>query len=81
MTDGFYRAFEERYRGSRDLIKGRLQAYVPFVKPLLDIYPNAEAIDLGCGRGEWLEVLKGLGYKPTGVDLDACHYTQLSPEF
>ena len=70
MSDGFYRAFEERYRGSRELIKGRLAAYLPFVEPLLEAYPSATAIDLGCGRGEWLELLAGSGFKPIGVDLD-----------
>ena len=70
MSDGFYRAFEERYRGSRELIKVRLTAYLPFVEPLLEAYPTAEAIDLGCGRGEWLELLAGSGFKPMGVDLD-----------
>jgi O-antigen chain-terminating methyltransferase len=71
MSDGFYRAFEERYRGSRQLIKGRLRAYLPFVEPLLTVYPAAAAIDLGCGRGEWLELLMGSGFNPMGVDLDA----------
>lgn len=70
MSDGFYRAFEERYRGSRELIKGRVAAYLPFVEPLLTAYPSAPAIDLGCGRGEWLELLAGSGFKPMGVDLD-----------
>ena len=37
MNEGFYRAFEERYRGSRELIKGRLTAYLPFVEPLLEV--------------------------------------------
>ncbi|WP_253946042.1 methyltransferase domain-containing protein [Niveibacterium sp. COAC-50] len=67
---GFYRAFEDRYRGSRELITDRLSAYLPFVKPLLEIYPAARAVDLGCGRGEWLEVLSAAGFKPVGVDLD-----------
>ena len=70
MSDGFYRAFEERYRGSRELIKGRLVAYRPFVEPLLEAYPSATALDLGCGRGEWLELLVESGFKPIGVDLD-----------
>ena len=70
MNDGFYRAFEERYRGSRELIKGRLATYLPFVEPLLKAYPTAAAIDLGCGRGEWLEILAGSGFKPMGIDLD-----------
>lgn len=70
MSDGFYRAFEERHRGSRELIKGRLAAYLPFVEPLLEVFPVAATIDLGCGRGEWLELLAGSGFKPVGVDLD-----------
>ena len=70
MSDSFYRAFEDRYRGSRDLIKDRLTAYRPFVSPLLDIYHPAAAIDLGCGRGEWLELLSAWGFTAKGVDLD-----------
>lgn len=70
MSDGFYRAFEERHRGSRELIKGRLAAYLPFVESLLEVFPVAATIDLGCGRGEWLELLAESGFKPVGVDLD-----------
>jgi SAM-dependent methyltransferase len=85
MSDGFYRAFEERYRGSRDLIKGRLAIYLPFIEPLRLIYPDALAVDLGCGRGEWLEVLRASGIKPIGIDLDqgmlnACHDLGLTVE-
>ena len=67
----FYRAFEDRYRGSRELIRTRLQAYQPFIAPLLCVYQSPNAIDLGCGRGEWLELLQGAGFAPQGVDLDA----------
>lgn len=67
----FYRAFEERYRGSRELIRTRLQAYMPFITPLPGIYQPAHALDLGCGRGEWLELLQGAGFEPLGIDLDA----------
>lgn len=71
MTPDFYHAFEDRYRGSRDLIKSRLQVYIPFVQPLLAHYPKASAIDLGCGRGEWLELALAAGFDANGVDLDA----------
>jgi len=85
MSNGFYRAFEERHRGSRELIKERLAVYLPFAEPLLKAYPAAAAIDLGCGRGEWLEVLTGVGFNPLGVDLDsgmlaACHELDLIVE-
>jgi len=69
-STGFYRAFEERYRGPRELIKQRLEVYLPFIAPLLQWYEPAAAIDLGCGRGEWLELLQEKGFLPQGVDLD-----------
>lgn len=70
MSDRFYQEFEERYRGSRELIKLRLEVYLPFVKPLLSAYPGVAAIDLGCGRGEWVELLVEAGFTPMGVDAD-----------
>lgn len=71
MVDvNFYRAFEEKHRGSRDLIKNRLKVYLPFILPLIGIYKNAKIIDLGCGRGEWLELVKSYGFDEQGIDLD-----------
>ncbi|POR55916.1 O-antigen chain-terminating methyltransferase [Paraburkholderia eburnea] len=70
MVDNFYRAFEDRYRGSRDLIKSRLQAYRPFIGALHEALPDGNALDLGCGRGEWLEVISSAGFRARGVDLD-----------
>lgn len=70
MDIEFYKAFEDKYRGSRELIKSRLEVYLPFIKPLLQVYPDAQALDLGCGRGEFLELLVENGYQASGVDLD-----------
>ena len=85
MSDDFYRAFEERYRGPRGLIKQRLRVYLPFVEPLKAIDPDAVAVDLGCGRGEWLELMRDIGVIARGVDLDAgmlaaCREEALSAE-
>lgn len=71
MSQYFYRAFEDKYRGSRDLIKSRLEFYLPFVKPLRDYFADApRVLDLGCGRGEWIELLGEHGFEAVGVDLD-----------
>ena len=70
MSDPFYRAFEDRFRGSRTLIKERLKAYSPFLTHLTESFPGAKAVDLGCGRGEWLEFLKESGFSAQGIDLD-----------
>lgn len=80
--DDFYRAFEERFRGSRKLIKSRLSVYLPFLGPLKSICHAPEALDIGCGRGEWLELLSEHGFRARGVDLDegmltACYDNQL----
>ncbi|GGY08107.1 methyltransferase domain-containing protein [Massilia dura] len=68
MSQPFYRAFEDRYRGSREVIKERLRAYLPFLRPLAGA--QAPALDLGCGRGEWLELLGEHGFAARGIDLD-----------
>lgn len=70
MTDQFYRAFEETYRGDRELIKRRSQVYIPLLNALVHMTPVPRALDLGCGRGEWLEVLREQGIAAVGVDLD-----------
>lgn len=71
MVDvGFYRAFEDRHRGSRELIKSRLAVYLPFILPLKPFYGVCQGIDLGCGRGEWLQLMQENEIDLQGVDLD-----------
>ncbi|UNK26661.1 class I SAM-dependent methyltransferase [Serratia plymuthica] len=70
MSDDFYRVFEEKHRGSVQDIKQRLSVYLPFITELAKIYPSAEVVDVGCGRGEWLETLRDNAIPAMGVDLD-----------
>lgn len=60
----FYAAFEERFRGSFELIKARLSVYVPEVSDCSD----PRVLDLGCGRGEWLELLRENKIPAEGID-------------
>ncbi len=79
----FYRAFEDKYRGSRELIKHRLEVYMSFLLPLKEIYSNVAGLDIGCGRGEWLELLRDNEILAQGIDFDegmlkACHELNLN---
>ncbi len=70
MKDNFYRAFEEKYRGSRENIKKRQEIYLPFILPLHKNSPEGMVFDIGCGRGEWLELMREHDIPAKGVDLD-----------
>jgi len=67
--DKFYKSFEDKFRGHRSEIKKRLLAYEPFLQILKQNNENPTAADLGCGRGEWLEILKQNGFTARGCDL------------
>jgi len=65
MDSLFYSAFEARFRGTSELIKDRLKIY----KNIL-LKSDGAVLDLGCGRGEWLSLLRQWGINATGIDSD-----------
>jgi len=62
----FYLEFEIAFRGSREAIRERLAHYLPFLPDAAS--GAARVVDLGCGRGEWLAMLKTSGYSARGLD-------------
>ena len=72
MYKNFYTDFEAEFRGSNELITSRLKGYCRVLDDLRssEIGSNI-AIDLGCGRGEWLQILTENGFVAKGVDLDS----------
>jgi 2-polyprenyl-3-methyl-5-hydroxy-6-metoxy-1,4-benzoquinol methylase len=59
-----YVAFEDQFRGSQDVIRRRVEDYVPILATASDI------VDVGCGRGELLALLKEQGTTARGVDVN-----------
>jgi O-antigen chain-terminating methyltransferase len=63
--DDLYASFEDQFRGDTEEIKSRLQVYLPIIRKA---NPNSHFLDVGCGRGEWLEVLRDAGMQGYGID-------------
>ncbi|WP_298873210.1 class I SAM-dependent methyltransferase [uncultured Bradyrhizobium sp.] len=64
-----YKRFEDRFRGSEDLVRQRLSIYLPLVNGLrLNNSASHKALDIGSGRGEWLALLSSQGWDVTGVE-------------
>jgi SAM-dependent methyltransferase len=70
-ADAFYLAFENQFRGTRDDIKERSRIYLPYLAEAGVGTADKPLLDLGCGRGEWLELLRENGYVARGVDSNA----------
>src|SRR3989304_2047551 len=65
LEDWRYTAFENRFRGRDDEVKKQLRDYVPYFPK------DGMVLDLGCGRGEFLELLREEGIEAAGVDSNA----------
>ena len=60
-----YVGFEDRFRGSQTDIRQRLTDYVP-------LFAGASRVlDIGCGRGELLDLLREAGVGAHGIDVNA----------
>ena len=58
-----YGRFAERFRGSEDYVRRNLELYKPFFQGCSNV------LDIGCGRGEFLETMRELGVPARGIDL------------
>jgi SAM-dependent methyltransferase len=59
-----YVGFEDRFRGTQDDIRHRLESYVDDFRGAHDV------LDVGCGRGEFLDLLRAAGIGARGLDLN-----------
>lgn len=72
--DFVYRRMEDALRGSPEEIRAALQPYVELVGD------RAPVIDLGCGRGEFLNALRDAGVEARGFDSNERSVTELKAQ-
>ena len=80
MALGFdYGRFAERFRGTEEYVKAAQQIYLPHFRTCRNV------LDIGCGRGEFLEMMQAAGIPAKGIDLDpesvaTCRHKTLDAE-
>lgn len=70
LLDSFYLNFENQFRGSESQITERLKEYLPLFKLLRNKKIPGSILDIGCGRGELLDLLKNENIKGLGIDIN-----------
>jgi SAM-dependent methyltransferase len=65
--DDLLASFTEEFRGGRESIKEGLRFYLPLLKAA---GVKDAVLDIGCGRGEWLELLREEGISGRGVEIN-----------
>ncbi len=68
LLDAMYAEFEDIFRGTRADIAQRQGIYLPLVREATRGELSSPIVDIGCGRGEWLELLRDSGFRAQGVD-------------
>lgn len=66
--DPLYVAFEEKFRGTRELIRQRVEPYVAVMQEAQVGTQLTPILDIGCGRGDLLDILRENGLVAKGVD-------------
>ena len=59
-----YVGFEDIFRGSEPFIRDRFRVYLPLLQS------HERVVEIGCGRGELLDLLREAGVPAVGVDID-----------
>ena len=70
FLNALYVSFEDRFRGAREEIKGRQKVYLSYINKAGAGGKETPILDIGCGRGEWLELCKENKLLAKGVDIN-----------
>jgi SAM-dependent methyltransferase/uncharacterized coiled-coil protein SlyX len=69
--EGLYVNLENEFRGSRKLVSDRLASYLPLLRETGAGTVDHPILDLGSGRGEWLELLRNRGLAARGIETNS----------
>lgn len=64
LEDWHYAAFENRHRGNEEEVKNQQSQFLPYFQG------KENVLDLGCGRGEFLELCRDNGIDVHGIDMN-----------
>jgi O-antigen chain-terminating methyltransferase len=75
LLDHTHLLFENRFRGPQEDTRRKQEIYLPVFQSYLHagaplLKNGGFVLDLGCGRGEMLEILRGAGIPARGVDVN-----------
>ncbi|MFP4514016.1 MAG: class I SAM-dependent methyltransferase [Acidimicrobiales bacterium] len=73
--DRLYRDLEATFRGSAEQIRDLVSAYLDDVATACE---SAPLLDIGSGRGEWLDVLAARGIEAYGIEINEAFVTECS---
>ncbi len=70
MNQDFYLEFENKFRGDRSSIVEKFSCYDKLIELTIENIDVPKFIDIGCGRGEWLEKWKNKVPDSLGIECD-----------
>ena len=70
MDSDYYLDFENKFRGDRKEILNIFSSYEPLIETVIEGKSSPILIDVGCGRGEWLQRCQNKFYKSFGIESD-----------
>ena len=78
IDDALYKALEDAFRGDPIVIRARQHQYLSYVQNA--VTQNAPLLDIGCGRGEWLHIMKDSNLVAIGIDTNVASVQECSAQ-
>ena len=78
IDNALYIALEDKFRGDPVVIRLRQHQYLTYVQNV--VTQSTPLLDIGCGRGEWLHILKDNNLGATGIDTNAASVEECSAQ-